>query len=225
MIIDFHAHIQPGADHGCESLDMSHKQLLLASQAGVEVVVSVSHFYPYKEDLESYLQRQAKSKAELLALCESNSELPRVKIGTEVTLCSGLDRMDGLEKLCIEGTDCILIEMPFTKWDNKLIETLDSIKYGLDLNPILAHVDRYDPKEIEKLFALDIPGQVNFYSLLPFFGRNKLLSWMKSGHISAIGSDIHNLEPGYKGFDKALKIIGKENVSAIMEKSRGLLNL
>ena len=85
--------------------------------------------------------------------------------------------------------------------------------------------DKTNLKEIEKLFALDIPGQVNFYSLLPFFGRNKLLSWMKSGHISAIGSDIHNLEPGYKGFDKALKIIGKENVSAIMEKSRGLLNL
>ncbi|MBQ2818928.1 MAG: hypothetical protein IJF14_00925 [Clostridia bacterium] len=225
MIIDFHAHIQPGADHGCKNLDMSHNQLLLASQSEVEVVVSVSHFYPLKEELESYLQRQTKAKAELLSLCESNPKLPKVMIGTEVTLCSGLDKMDGLERLCIEGTNCILIEMPFTKWDNKLIETLDSIKYELDLNPILAHVDRYDPKEIEALFSLDIPGQINFYSLLPLFGRKRLLNWINGGHISAIGSDIHDLEPGYKGFDKALKIIGKENISAIMEKSGRLLNL
>ncbi len=225
MIIDFHAHVQPGADHGCESLDMSHKQLLLASQAGAEVVVAVSHFYPFKEDIESYLQRQEKAKTQLIALKESNPNLPEVMIGTEVTLCAGLDKMDGIEKLCIEGTNCILIEMPFTKWDNKLIETLDSIKYVLDLNPVLAHVDRYDPCEIEKLFALDIPGQVNFYSLLPFFGRKRLLNWIKDGHISAVGSDIHNLEPGYKGFDRALKIIGKENVAAIMEKSRRLINL
>ena len=63
MIIDFHAHIQPGADHGCKNLDMSHNQLLLASQSEVEVVVSVSHFYPLKEELESYLQRQTKAKA------------------------------------------------------------------------------------------------------------------------------------------------------------------
>ena len=225
MIIDFHAHIQPGADHGCDGLETSLGQLALAKDAGVDTVVAVSHFYPYKEDLDSYLSRQAMAKESLYSALAEKDGLPRVLFGTEVALCNGLDRMEGLEKLCVEGSDCILTEMPIDRWDSRLLETLENIKYGLSLNPLLAHVDRYNPFEVEKLSILDIPWQVNIEALLPFFKRRIILKWIKSGRVSAIGSDIHKLDTVYSNFDKAFKVIGKENLSAIMEKSKNLLNL
>lgn len=225
MIIDFHAHIQPKADHGCNSLEMSERQLLLAKQAGVDCVVAVSHFYPFQEDIDSYWARTSKARDDLANLVSNNPDLPHVMFGTEVTLCNCLDKMEGLKKLCIKDTNCILIEMPFKKWDPKLIETLDNIKYDLGLSPVLAHVDRYNPQEIEKLFEMDIPGQINFYSLLRFFGRKKLLNWIKNGNIVAWGSDIHQLAPGYKGLSKALKLVGEQQLNAITEKSKALLNL
>ena len=220
MIIDFHAHVQPGADHGCDGLETSLSQLVLAKNAGVDTVVAVSHFYPYKEDFKSYVNRENRAKALLKDALKERSELPAVLFGTEVSLCSGLDRMEGLRELCIEGSDCILIEMPFDRWDNRIIETLENIRYGLGLTPVLAHVDRYNASDIEHLFALEFSGQINICSLFPFFKRRTILRWIKEGHISAIGSDIHKIDTVYGDFDKAFKIIGRDNLSVIMEKSK-----
>lgn len=225
MIIDFHAHVQPGADHGCDGLETSLGQLALAKAAGVDVVVGVSHFYPYKDDLSSYLDREDRAKALLNNALEEKDDLPKVLFGTEVSLCNGLYKMDGLEKLCIDGSDCILIEMPFSHWDSKILETLENIKYGLGLEPLLAHIDRYDPLEVKRLYALDIPWQINVSALFSFFRKKAALKWIKEGRVSAIGSDIHKLDTVYSDFDKAFKMIGEDNLSAIMEKSKNLLNL
>jgi protein-tyrosine phosphatase len=46
MIIDFHAHILPGLDHGCKDLTTAVTQLKMAKKAGIDVVVATSHFYP-----------------------------------------------------------------------------------------------------------------------------------------------------------------------------------
>lgn len=225
MIIDFHSHIQPGADHGCDGIDMSKEQLLLAQAAGVDVVVSVCHFYPYKENINNFFERISPLRESLKKLVEEDTSLPQVLFGTEVTLCHGLEKMQGLHRLCIEGTNCILIEMPFSKWDNKLLETLESIKYDLGLEPVLAHVDRYDHNEVEKLFALDLNGQINASSLVSLFGKGKLIKWINGGHIVALGSDIHKLSNEYKNFSRSLKILGKDKLFAIMNKSKELLKL
>jgi protein-tyrosine phosphatase len=225
MIIDFHAHIQPGTDHGCDNIDMSKKQLLLAKQAGVDVVVSVCHFYPYKENGNGFFSRVLPLRQQLKEYVETDPSLPRVLYGSEVTLCAGLEKMQRLKELCIEGTNCILIEMPFSNWDNKLLDTLDALRYQCGLFPILAHVDRYDHREIEKLFSMDIPGQLNAQGFSSLLTRGRLLKWIKNGNIVALGSDIHKLSSEYDKFEKAVKIIGKDNLSAIMDKSRELLNL
>ena len=188
-------------------------------------MVAVSHFYPYKEDLDSYLTRQNEAKTVLKNALANRNDLPKVLFASEVALCSGLDKMEGLEKLCVEGCDCILIEMPFDRWDNKILETLENIKHRLGLEPLLAHVDRYNPSDIEHLIAMDILCQVNIESLFPFFKKRTVLKWIKEGRIAAIGSDIHKLDTVYSDFDKAFKIIGKDNLFAIMKKSQELLNL
>ena len=57
-IFDFHAHILPGLDHGCTSLDMAKKQLFLAADAGVVKIIASSHFYPDRHTLDSYVKKR-----------------------------------------------------------------------------------------------------------------------------------------------------------------------
>ncbi|MEE3459824.1 MAG: CpsB/CapC family capsule biosynthesis tyrosine phosphatase, partial [Candidatus Faecousia sp.] len=42
-MIDFHAHILPGADHGSDGLETSLRQLALAEEAGVDTIVATPH--------------------------------------------------------------------------------------------------------------------------------------------------------------------------------------
>ena len=65
MTIDFHAHVHPGADHGCRDTATARAQLELARDAGVDTVVTVSHYYPMRDSLGDYLLRTGRvSEAE-----------------------------------------------------------------------------------------------------------------------------------------------------------------
>ena len=48
-IIDFHAHILPGADHGSRDVKTTKAQLEMLAGAGVKAVVATPHFYPQKD--------------------------------------------------------------------------------------------------------------------------------------------------------------------------------
>jgi hypothetical protein len=71
-------------------------------------------------------------------------------------------------------------------------------------------VDRYDRKEVEKLFRLNhVKGQVNVDNLKRRFGMRHLREWTREGLIVAVGSDIHGTEPGYAPFEKARAFLGE----------------
>ena len=76
------------------------------------------------------------------------------------------------------------------------------------LNPILAHVDRYEHTLIENYFSLGLFGQVNADAITRRFGRRNLLQWIDEGLILALGSDIHGAQDGYAPFTKARTILG-----------------
>ena len=63
-IIDFHAHILPGADHGSSGLEESLNQLALIRAAGVDTVVATPHFYPHRHTPEEFLQATASAARE-----------------------------------------------------------------------------------------------------------------------------------------------------------------
>ena len=54
-MVDFHAHILPGADHGSRSLETSLTQIKLANECGVDKIIATPHFYPDKISLERFL--------------------------------------------------------------------------------------------------------------------------------------------------------------------------
>lgn len=221
MIIDCHAHILPRVDHGCESPGTAKLQLEAAVNAGVDVIVASSHFYPDKELLDTFLKRREEG---IKSLNSMSLIRPRILIGAEATVCIGMQRLENLDKLCIGDTKCILLEMPFINWNSEYIEAVKGIRDELGLIPLMAHIDRYPEKEVKKLLDLGVYCQINAESLCSIFHRRRLIKWIDQGHIYALGSDIHGTESGYANFLKAKKLLGAR-FDTIMRKSAELLGI
>ena len=115
---DFHSHILPGADHGSDSVETSRGQLDLIGKYGVKRVVATPHFYPQQDNVDTFLDRRRKCAAALAEVMREGD--PAVMLGAEVLICEGIDRMSGLDKLTVAGTNCILLEMPMTRWRDEL---------------------------------------------------------------------------------------------------------
>lgn len=201
-LVDFHSHILPRADHGSDSVETSLKQLKLAADEGVRRIIATPHFYPHKHTLDRFMaKREACAEALYKA---TDATLPQIKIGAEVLLCQGLEKFQGLDKLCLSGTEYLLLELPFADFRNEYCDTVQRIlKMGLKV--VLAHVDRYPRENIEQLIEVGVDKlQVNADSLDKLFKPKHILNWARDGYVVALGSDIHNADgKAYKHFSKA----------------------
>ena len=222
MIIDFHAHILPGVDHGCADTGTALRQLSLASDAGVGVVCATSHFYPHADTVKSYLERRSNGWAGIQDRLPENS--PQVILGAETLVCVGMEHMEGLQRLMF-GDGIILLEMPPSSWTSTLIETVEAIfKDICQGRMVLAHVDRYPPDDIERLMDYGIPGQLNAASLLSPLRRRRYMKWIDSGKIAALGSDIHGADKSYATLSKTVAFLGSR-AESIMHSSAELLGI
>ena len=223
MIIDFHAHILPGVDHGSASLENSIKQLSAAKLAGIEVVVATSHFYPDKNEMESFLEKRSDAY-EILKPSLKQFEITCI-LGAEVALCEGLENLKDLQKLCIEGTPYMLLEMPFRHITDRLVNTVVAIQ-EMGIKPILAHINRYSIKNVWRLLELGVLAQLNVEAFAGFRNRHKYISYIDKGMIHVLGSDSHiDRMESYPQFAKALKKLGQSRVENLMQQAAELLNL
>ncbi len=222
-VVDFHSHILPGADHGSDSVSTSLKQLKLASSEGVTRVIATPHFYPHKHTLDKFLQKRAACAQALFDAC-SDLE-PKVKLGAEVLLCQGLEKFEGLDQLCLEGTDYLLIELPFTDFRQEYCDTVEKIM-RMGYKVILAHVDRYSKENIEQMMDIGVDMlQVNADSMAKLFKPKHILEWAKEGYVVALGSDIHGTDPkAYKNFARAKFVFG-DSLDSIRIKSDEIFNM
>ena len=153
------------------------------------------------------MQRRAES-AQLL--CESLTlEAPQLRLGAEVLICDGMERLDELPQLCCEGTDELLLEMPFYQWPEPVWETLYRLLERRDIRIVLAHADRYPPEDIERLIEDGVPLQLNAECLTKPLRRRRYLSWIESDAVQYLGSDIHMLGKGYRDFEKCRSLLEK----------------
>lgn len=159
LSLDYHAHILPGCDHGSDGLATSLKQVEMAVSAGVKTICATPHFYPHKESVESFLRRREKTAGLLLHELPENA--PLIQLGAEVLICDGMERLDGLNRLCREGTNELLLEMPFYAWPESIWDTLYFLCDLADIQIVLAHAERYPAENIEKLICESVPLQLN----------------------------------------------------------------
>jgi len=210
----------PGADHGSSGIETTEKQIEIIKKSGVGSVVATPHFYPHVHRTDSFLELRRQALEEMLSYIEKSSLA--LYLGAEVLLCEGMERMEGLSELCIEGTNVLLIEMPFAHWSEGLLVSLGKIcKLGFDV--IMAHIDRYPSEQTAKIFDFCEPKiQLNADVFCDIWRRKKYLSQVKNGSVYALGSDFHGTK-GYDKFTKALKFLGSENTERIMKNTEMLL--
>ncbi len=223
-VIDFHSHILPKADHGCDSQSEAIIQLKLLKKAGVDIVVATSHFYPNRHTVTDFKQLTKTSLDDILS--SNLSDRPRIAIGAEVLIFENIDRMEGIEELCIEGTRVMLIEMPMTDtWSNGLFETINRL-LKKDFTVVLAHIDRYLPshkEDIEYLLDIGAYAQINAKAFKRFLFKKHLDPFLSDDRLVAFGSDLHKEDTKAVSSFAELKRL-KDNVfERIMERTEEII--
>lgn len=204
-IVDFHSHILPGADHGSSSLETSLTQLKYAAESGIKNIVATPHFYPHAHTVDSFI---AKRDAAYESLAPHIPDGMNIKLGAEVLICKGIENLPGLDKLFLDGTNTLLLELSFSDFSADYPDSVQTlIKNGV--NVVLAHADRYDPELIEQMLMLGAKIQLNATALNTVFKKKTLYDWLSRGVVVALGSDIHGADKNaYPTLVKAYKKIG-----------------
>lgn len=207
LSLDYHAHILPCCDHGSSSVAVSLKQLEMAKSAGVQTICATPHFYPHKESVASFTSRRRQTADNLLS--QAPEDAPHILLGAEVLICDGMERLGGLDELCLEGTNELLLEMPFYRWTAQVWDTLYCLNDLREIQIVIAHADRYPPENIRQLISEGIPLQLNVECLCKPLHRKRYLEWIKNGCVYYIGSDIHEYGTGYRDFEKCRKLLSR----------------
>lgn len=210
-MIDFHSHILPGIDDGSGSVEESLSMLDALRSQGVETVVATSHFYATRRSPAQFLERREHAYARLCAALPDTA--PRILLGAEVLFFPGISRMEELGELCTQGTNVLLLEMPFTTWTEYMIREVKDLAYTGRFTILMAHIERYyfkQPVSVwDEFLDLGIVMQSNADFFLPFRTRRKALKLLKEGRIHVLGTDCHNMEARAPRMDEAVQTIRK----------------
>lgn len=219
MRIDFHSHILPNIDDGAKDVFESVEMLRKLYNDGVETVVLTPHFYRNKSNIESFLIKRSNSFQKLNDTIIHYNTFPKLLQGCECYYYPSLFE-DDFSKLCIEGTDFLLLELPFEKFSDRFLLTLQNSINKSKCKIILAHVERYlEYNSIDTITGFinenDILCQMNCCSLANanIFHRKKLLKLIDQNIVQLLGSDAHNLKKRPPRFSEAEYIIKKHNIN------------
>lgn len=204
-MIDIHTHILPCIDDGSPDVEISIKMLRSLSEQGVRKVVLTPHFYAYRTDVETFSQKRENSLNVLLEELKKLNVDISLYLGAEVLYFDDIWTVDNLDLLTIKGTKYIIVEMPFTRWTDTMIDKVSKL-ISKGYIPIIAHIDRYISKQkglsyFYQLAELGALLQVNLSSVLSFYNRLRLKPLFKKGVITLFGTDCHNMDarlPMYK---------------------------
>ncbi len=229
VLIDFHAHILPGIDDGAATIDESKALLLSQRDQGVETVVATPHYLKHTSITKFIAERDA---ALAVVREQIQEEIPEIIPAAEVELYYGLSKRNKVDRLCIQGTNYILVELPMEYWNDWIYDELYSLSVVHGLRPIVAHLDRYvlnkkNSQHIEKLLKTEVLVQVNVGSLLTFSGRRIVKRLWNYGAITVLGSDCHDSKERTcelrKGCAIFQKLFGKNALETVLKNSKKIL--
>ena len=227
-MIDFHTHVLPGIDDGSRDIQMTKEMLLLEKEQGVDLVVVTPHFYAHRTRVDQFLQKRENALNKVEALMSEEPDLPEIKVGAEVYYFTGIGRAEHIKELSIQGTDYLLLELPFRPWDKEVLTDIKELKSRQRLKVILAHVERYRDMQKDKGLYEDVLDagdiiQMNSGSFLEagVLKRRNLFKIADSGRKMILGSDCHNTSSRRPNLQEGLNLIekklGAENVKEIKE--------
>ena len=194
-MLDFHTHILPEMDDGSESAAMSLGMLTEMYENGIDMVYATPHYYADEETVDEFLARRAESFEKLRRVCEGKN-VPEIRLGAEVHLTDTLTARHGLDRLCIEGTNLMLIEPPYTAFLDSTFGYIEHILSNYFVVPVIAHIDRYlflqTKKTLNRLFEMELLFQTNAKGILDKKLHRTIIKMIKKGMVQFVGSDCHN---------------------------------
>ena len=228
-MIDFHSHILPAIDDGSQSVEESLEMLRALKAQGDDTVIATSHFYATHRSPESYLQRRNAAFETLKQVL--TDDCPRIILGAEVLYFPGISRISSLESLCTEGTNLLLLEMPFTSWSESMIAEVNEMARSHRVQLIMAHIERYYFKQKvsvwDEFLSRGILMQSNADFFLPFWEGRKALKLLREGRIHLLGTDCHNMTDRRPRMDEAVRriqrTVGSETLEEIDQLGHRLL--
>ncbi len=195
-MIDIHTHILPGIDDGSKSSEESIQMLRTEARQGIDEVVLTPHFYADQNSISEFLERRERAWNRLEP--HLTDALPQLRLGAEVQYFEGICRAEGLERLKIQDSDLLLLEMPFSKWSERMVEDVLELNDRDDMQILLAHVERYISFENKKYYSRLLDDGVLFQSNISFFmrwqTRLEAMSMLNKGMIHVLGSDCHSMK-------------------------------
>ena len=207
-MIDFHCHILPGIDDGSRDINESLALIREENKQGIQTIVFTPHFYAHRDRVDHFLLKRDESFRTLQSAMKEHNMGLHSYLGAEVYYFSGIGKGEMVSRLCIQGTNLLLLEMPFCQWTKDMFDDVEQLIRRQKLTIILAHIERYfsfqkDTAVMERILALPVTLQINAGSFLAgkefmdFSGkkkRKKCLALLESGHAVLLGSDAHNMK-------------------------------
>lgn len=211
-MIDFHSHIIPGIDDGAKSPEESLLILKTLWRQGVRTVVATPHYYKQNESVSDFIGRRSEAFEQLKKVSDGE-DIPEIILGAEVLFTPSLEE-DDLSPLYIQGTDYLLLEMPYRYFDGATLRAVENLILRKGFSPIMAHIERYvrftQKSDIYKLMSLGAVGQINASSFLNMTQRKFCMELIKNNTANILGSDVHNLHTRPPHMDEAAARITKK---------------
>lgn len=197
--VDCHTHVVPSGDDGAATIDDGLALCRSAAEHGTAVLFATPHIWPY---FTLTAQREAEIHEAFEAM-RARAAL-ELRLGYELTPARPL-LDDDPHRYVLEGTDSVLMEVPFTGPADLVFALAEHIE-SEGLRPVIAHPERTeavldDPAVADELAARGWTLQVNATSLTGRHGDEpEKLGWslVERGLARVVASDGHRAtRPAY----------------------------
>ena len=190
--VDVHSHVVPSGDDGAQRILEGQGLCREAARRGTAILYATPHVWPHlplTEERERQVQG-AFAEVERAAGLE-------LRLGYELTPTPALLEQD-LRRYVLEGTNAVLIEVPFTGSSDLLVVICEQIE-AAGLQPVIAHPERTQavlerPSLARGLAERGWLLQVNGSSLVGRHGAEpEALAWdlVDDALVALVGSDGH----------------------------------
>jgi len=215
MLTDYHCHILPGIDDGAYDVDTSLAMIETMKEQGVERIIATPHFYAHEErSLTEYLIRREIAYESIADFAAEQN----IMLGAEIAIEHGISKIHGIDRLAIEDTGNILLELPFRDLEDWMLEEIDAIASEYGLTVILAHVHRYleyySAENVERLLKTDAVFQFNNEAFLVERDKALLKQLIDDKKRIVFGSDAHNMGARHPNWDMILEECDPEILEA-----------
>lgn len=229
VTVDPHAHFLPGIDDGAQSVDDAAALLRRSYAQGIRHMWATPHFYPRRDDPESFLARRA-AAVERLKTVWDPARMPSVYLGAEVEYFPSIGMSPAVEQLTVGGSPYLLVEMPACEWSDTDVDGLVKVRYFLGLRVIIAHFERVVKFQSGRVIKRLVSEGVLFQSNAHFLGdpdnKHRIRSMLRHDTLDLIGSDCHNPVDRPPNVAAALPVLaaaaGRETVARLQERAMEL---